>query len=225
MTPKKTTTTISSSSSSYPSFWYDATLPWAVDMDGTLIRQDVTMLAYETSYKCWRYWPHFALAVLLLACGARVPACRFLERHVPVSPARLTYHLPLLRALQRHRAAGGVAILATASHVHIGRRVADHVRQQHDVATTTTSDSYPPFSFDDVLGSRPPRRNFWNLEGATKAFHVAARFPKGFVYAGNEIKDVQVWRHPACRACVLVNCAPNVIEQVKALGKPYVVLE
>jgi 4-hydroxybenzoate polyprenyltransferase len=57
-----------------------------------------------------------------------------------------------------------------------------------------------------------------NLKGEAKAAHIAARFPDGFVYAGNDASDLHVWRQAA--AVVTVNASSGVLAEVSRLGKP-----
>ena len=91
------------------------------------------------------------------------------------------------------------------------------------VLSTSLSPS-SPFRFDGVIGSHPPR--IWDASGTSKAKLIAARCPAtGFAYAGNAMEDLDVWRFPACRAMILVNCPPDVIVQAKEIGKPYVILD
>lgn len=211
---------------SVPSFWNDPTLPWFVDMDGTLIRQDITELALDVALQDVRYWFFGLIGLILYYSGYfQITAYRILERFVPVPSARLTFHQRLLQALQRHGRAGGICILATASHVHAARKVAHYVEQLLSAKSSQTKTALPNFHFDDVIGSHPAA-GIWDACGVHKAHLIAARAPKGFVYAGNSKDDLHVWQHSACRAMILVNCPPEVKEKaMRTIHKPYVILD
>uniref|UniRef100_A0A7S3P456 Uncharacterized protein n=1 Tax=Amphora coffeiformis TaxID=265554 RepID=A0A7S3P456_9STRA len=209
-----------------PSFLEDPTIPWAIDMDGTLIREDVTEVARDISFASPRHWLTCIVAhILYFSRWFRVTAYRILERFVPVDPSKLTYHQSLLRYIRLHRCNGGIAILATASHIHVARNVVKHVERMMTtkIESTDAKNQSSPFLFDDVIGSHPPQ--VWDASGHVKAKLIHKRFPDGFVYAGNSSEDISVWNHSSCRAMILVNCPPEVLKQAKRINKPYIILD
>lgn len=190
-------------------------------MDGTLIRQDVTEVALDIALSDVRFWFYGVIALVLYYTGYfQITAYRLLERFVEVPVNQLDYHDTLLQALQRHQRAGGVVVLATATHVHAAQKVARHVE-----AKLSTDEAAPPFNFDEVIGSDPVK-GIWDACGTHKAHLIAARFPQGFCYAGNSADDLQVWQHEACQAMILVNCPDKVKQKaIDKIGKPYVILD
>jgi 4-hydroxybenzoate polyprenyltransferase len=101
---------------------------------------------------------------------------------VPPSPAELPYDARVVAWLREEHDAGRTIALATASDVKAARVIADHVGV-----------------FDAVFASD----GVTNLKAARKAERLAAEYPDGFVYAGNERADLNVWS--AAREAVLVN--------------------
>jgi hypothetical protein len=253
-----TSSTVSADSSLYAvveekdsvSFLKDTTLLWAIDMDGTLIREDVTVVARDISFALpQRYWLICIVCLFLYYTRlSKILAYRIFERFVPIDPTLLSYHQPLLQYIQQHRHKGGTVILASATHVWATRLIAQHVnsttwsttkqlyhqqqqqkyqRPTHNSSTATTT-PVTNAVFNHVIGSDPVR-GVWNAAGAVKAqlIHQFAvtQNQEYFVYAGNAVEDLDVWSHPACKAMVLVNCSTHVLQQAKQLPKPYIVLE
>jgi hypothetical protein len=183
----------------------DPSIPWAIDMDGTLIREDVTELAFAKSVRNPFYWYIFIYALLLFALRSVPHGQRFLETRFIADPIRLSYNLDLMSLIQGHRQRGGQAILATASHHEAARPVAEHVRL-----------------FDHVIGSSPPA--VMDARAEEKARLLDERYPNGFVYAGNSKDDLKVWHHAGCKGMLLVNCKPGVLHRARQIRKPYIVI-
>ena len=202
-----------------PAFLEDASLPWAVDMDGTLIAQDVTEVARDISFVTPHYWLLCLVCLILYFSRlSRITAYRLWERFVQIDPSKLDYNQRLLQHVSRHRRRGGLVTLASASHVHITRIVANYVEELIEKSSSAQTLRL----FEDVIGRYPPKT--WNAAGLVKARLIEERFPTGFVYAGNSTEDLEVWQHPACLAMILVNCPPDVLQQAKQIAKPFVVL-
>jgi hypothetical protein len=184
----------------------DTSVPWAIDMDGTLIREDVTELAINLSMLNPLMWHTFMYALLVWLFQTETHAHRYLEIRFPPDPKKLTYNNTLINRIETHRKEGGHVILATASHYLAATPVAKHV----DL-------------FDAVLGSDPPL--IMDAKADEKARLLSIRFPKGFVYAGNSKDDIKVWNCEACKAMMLVNCKPEVLEMARQIQKPYIVIQ
>lgn len=154
-------------------------LPLAVDLDGTLIRGDVFFEAI-LAFLAAQPWRCFEL--LWWLSKGRAHAKARLAEIVPPSPPELPYDARVVQWLRDESAAGRTVVLATASDVKAARIIADHVGV-----------------FDAVFASD----GVTNLKSTRKAEALAAAYPDGFVYAGNERADLKVWR--AAREVVLVN--------------------
>ncbi|MBC7769259.1 MAG: UbiA family prenyltransferase [Phycisphaerales bacterium] len=167
--------------------------PLAVDLDGTLIRGDLfseAMLRLAFA-KPWRL-------PLLLAWlwRGRAYAKAKLAVAFPADAAALPYDERVVAWLREQRAAGREIALATASDQRAAQAVADHVGL-----------------FDRVFASD----GRVNLKSRRKSEALAAAYPDGFVYAGNERADMKVWG--AASHAVLCNCSPGLARRAGARFK------
>mmetsp|Transcript_30339 Transcript_30339/g.50103 ORF Transcript_30339/g.50103 Transcript_30339/m.50103 type:complete len:192 (+) Transcript_30339:95-670(+) len=183
----------------------DASLPWAIDMDGTLIREDVTDLAMIKSLQNPLFWFSFLYACLLVLFRGSAYGARYLETRFIVNPKTLTYNQKVIEIIEGHRKLGGHVILATASHHLVAKPVAKYVG-----------------IFDGFIGSDPP--SVMDAKAEAKARLLNQRFPKGFIYAGNSEDDMKVWNHEGCLAMFLVNCKPDLLQRAQQIRKPYIVI-
>jgi len=156
-------------------------LPLAVDLDGTLIRGDVFTMQL-TRFLTPAPWRLPELLLWFVKGRAFVKAK--LAGYAP-DAARLPYDERVLEWLRAEKARGRMIVLASASDRNAVEAVAAHVGL-----------------FDRVFASDGRT----NLKSRRKAEALAAAFPQGFVYAGNESADLRVWERAA--GAVLVNCDP-----------------
>ena len=147
-----------------------SSLPLAVDLDGTLSRANsiAEQLASVVRHRPW------SVPSLLAALLRGRPAFkRRLQALSPIERIDLPYHPSFLAYCQAQHAAGREVILVTAA----------------DQATATHVASLFPF-LREGIGSGGNN----NLSGRAKAEYLAKRYgEKGFVYAGNEARDLKVW--------------------------------
>lgn len=158
-------------------------LPLAVDLDGTLIRCDLfteamLRLAFRKPWK-------LPLLLLWLMRG-RAYAKAQLAQQFPPDAAHLPYDERILAWLREERAAGRTLALATASDLSAATAVAEHVGL-----------------FDRVFASN----GVVNLKSQRKGEALAAAYPDGFVYAGNELADLKVWSE--AKRAVVCNASPG----------------
>lgn len=153
--------------------------PLAVDLDGTLIRCDLFFegICRAVFASPWR----FLLVLAWLMRGRAYAKARVAELF-EIDPGILPYDERVLGWLREERAAGRTLVLASACDRRAAQAVADHVGL-----------------FDAVFASDGQT----NLKAKRKAERLAAAFPDGFVYAGNEGADVAVWR--SASGAVVVN--------------------
>lgn len=145
--------------------------PLCVDLDGTLVKVDTLQeAAFAAGLADWR-----TIAYLPLWLGrGRASLKRELASRWEFDPAHLPYNETLLQHLRSERAKGRKLVLVTAADEAIARRIADHLGL-----------------FDEVIASDGIR----NLRGAVKAAALQERFgTDGFIYAGNDATDHEVWR-------------------------------
>lgn len=163
-------------------------LPLAVDLDGTLIKTDLfglCMLAFLRR-EPWRVFEFVTWFV-----RGRAPVKRRLKDYAP-PVASLPYDARVVEWLRAEKAAGRTIVLASASDSALVEAVAAHVGV-----------------FDRVFASD----GRVNLKSRKKAAALAAAFPEGFVYAGNERADLRVWA--AAEAAVLVNASEALTREAR----------
>lgn len=163
--------------------------PLCVDLDGTLVRTD---LLIESTLRLLKRMPWVALLLpYWLWTGGKARLKREVALRQPVDAAGLPYDPGVIAYLEQRRKDGVSLILATASDRIHADAVAAHLA-----------------IFDEVHAS--DGRN--NLSGAEKARVLAERFgEKGFDYAGNEDKDVAVWKRAG--AAIVVGGEPGLAER------------
>lgn len=164
--------------------------PLAVDLDGTLIRGDVTRAAALTFAQRRPFAFAQALPSLLLARAA------FKRRLAEVVPAPvLTAREDVLAWLAAQRAAGRALHLVTGA----DQAYADAAAARFGL-------------FDSAEGSD----GRVNLVGAAKARRLMARFPAGFSYMGDSRLDLAVFA--VARSIVLVGAGAGLGAAARALA-------
>ncbi len=165
-------------------------LPLAVDLDGTLIRGD--LFARAMARFCTAA-PWNALILLAWLTRGRAHAKAKLAALYPVDAASLSYNALFVAWLREQKAMGRTIVLATAFDRAGAEAVAEHIGL-----------------FDQVLASN----GLINLKSHAKAAALAAAFPDGFAYAGNERADLAVWR--VAKAAVVVNATDALVRRARA---------
>ena len=167
-----------------------ADMPLAVDMDGTLILTDMSIVSAK---KVFLRYPWMIIVTLFLELtGQRAKWKKLLARKLIFDPSKLKYHDEFVDWLTGEKARGRTVILATASDRILAEVVAAHVGL-----------------FDDVIGSEGKI----NLRGISKAEALIGRFgEKKFGYAGNSKHDIPVWEH--CGQVIVVNPENGLLDKV-----------
>jgi len=145
--------------------------PLCVDLDGTLVKVDTLQeAAFAAGLADWRAIVHLPLWLI----RGRAFLKRKLADRWDFDPAHLPYNETLLNHLRSEHDRGRKLVLVTAADEAIARRISDHLGL-----------------FDEVIASD----GVHNLRGAIKAAALQERFgADGFVYAGNDATDNEVWR-------------------------------
>lgn len=163
-------------------------IPLCVDLDGTLVRTDTLL---ESLLQLFKRSPfRFILTLFSLIRGRAyfkhlVAGERYDRGSVPMNPAFYSF-------LKDEYKNGRTLILATAA----PRKIAERISEDLGI-------------FDEVLASD----EFINLSGRNKAHVLLQRFgEKGFEYAGNESRDIHIWRH--ARSAILVNASVRLMRKV-----------
>jgi 4-hydroxybenzoate polyprenyltransferase/phosphoserine phosphatase len=165
-----------------------------VDLDGTLLRTDLLM---ETAMAFIRSQPLkvFKLLGWLLRGKAALKEGLALETWIDVSV--LPYDAQVIEMIKTEQANGRMIVLATASHVSLAERIAEHLQL-----------------FDLVLASNANR----NLSGNNKRDLLVAHFGEGgFDYVGNSKDDLPIWK--VSRNAHVVNPDRGVESRVSAMSE------
>lgn len=182
-------------------FHLPADMPLAIDVDGTLLRSDITQ---EMFWLGFLRYPWLAPKILGLVKNDR-PALKALlmPRLIDVwDPEHLPYNPRVMQIARDHHAAGGEVILCSGSEGSVIARIADH------------------FDFIDAgFGTS----DTLNLVQGNKARFLKDKYPDGFCYIGNSTQDFTVWPDAALALAI---APPKGVDAIKgASGQDVIVLE
>jgi 4-hydroxybenzoate polyprenyltransferase/phosphoserine phosphatase len=172
--------------------------PLILDLDHVLIRSD---LLWETALAFVRAapWRLFLLAVWFCQGRAALKARLARQTRLDLSGLPINDEVVALAA-QEHRN-GRRIHLATAADGELARALARR------------------FAFIDRVFASDGRTN---LKGIRKARRLREAFPEGFVYAGDGMADLEVWR--AASDIVIVEASRRTFQRARAIREPLVVL-
>lgn len=157
----------------------DNSVPFCIDLDGTLLATDTL---YEGYLLLLKQNPLFALLLLVYILFGKARLKAEIAKRVELDVAYLPLNKSFVEHLHELKASGRRLVLATAADRRFAEAVARHLGL-----------------FDEVVASDDGR----NLSGLAKAEALVRLYgEKGFDYAGNSKSDLSVWRH-ACRAVVV----------------------
>ena len=146
-------------------------LPLAIDVDGTLLRSDITQ---EMFWLGLLKFPWLAPKIFALIKNDR-PALKALlmpKLADQFDPEHLPYNPLVLKYARAHKAAGGEVILCSGSEEALIKRIANHL--------------------DDVDSGFGTSETV-NLVKGNKSKFLQVRYPNGFIYMGNSTQDFDVW--------------------------------
>lgn len=151
----------------------------AVDLDGTLIKSDLLL---ESFMLLIRNNPlNMIFAIFWLLKGKAYLKAR-IAAQVDIPVELLPFNSEVVGYLEEQKASGRKLVLATASHRKFATQVAEHTGL-----------------FDQVFATEGDI----NLSGSKKRDALIEQYgEKGFVYAGNEAVDLDVWSHSAAAVVV-----------------------
>ena len=169
-----------------------STLVLVVDLDGTLIRTD---LSQEQLLLHLHSRPLRVLRVLRLAMQGPLALKHYLVHEVPLRVDTLPYRREVRRLIDQARKAGQTVILASASPLIWVQQVAEYLG-----------------GFDEVLGTTD-----LNLKGKNKLAAIRAQIAtRPFAYAGDSRADLTIWR--GCQHAILVNPSRSILRLVQETG-------
>ena len=167
--------------------------PLVVDLDGTLLRSDLLL---ETGMAFVRHRPLKALRLFKWLVKGKAALKANLARAVDIDVTVLPYDPAVLDLVNSARNSGRKVVLATASHISLAERIAEHLG-----------------IFDQVLASDEKV----NLSSHRKRDLLVEHFGvKGFDYVGNSSDDLSVWE--VARDAYVVNPERGVERRAQAIG-------
>lgn len=173
--------------------------PLCVDLDGTLIEEDVTQVSLRMYLKenLMRIGK-----VLFWSLKGRAFLKKKLGEIVFLDPASLSYALPVLDLIKEAKNKGHLIVLATAADARIAHKVAHYCGFfDHVIAS------------DGCLNQRAEQK----AETLVKTYGA-----QNFVYVGNSKDDLKVW--PYAQKAIAVNVSPYVVRRLKKLKVPHEIL-
>jgi 4-hydroxybenzoate polyprenyltransferase/phosphoserine phosphatase len=167
-------------------------VPLVVDLDGTLLRTDLTL---ESALRLVKQKPWLALLIPFWLLKGRAYLKRRIFHLIRMDLSLLPLHDELLAWLRDERQRGRRLILATAS--------------DHEQASLVVG---PLGLFDTVLGSDGQK----NLKGKHKLETIVEECGENFDYVGNSSADLPIWK--SCRRSVVVNASARAERSARHLG-------
>ena len=145
--------------------------PLVLDLDGTLIRNDLT---FELFALCAKWRPLMLFRIVFIALFDRGHAKRLLVERFGhhIDPETLPYEPEVLALMQRYKRRGHSIELVSGSDERLVERIARH----NDIAR--------------FKGSKPGL----NLTASSKAEYLKQIHGSNFLYVGNAKSDLAVWR-------------------------------
>jgi hypothetical protein len=176
---------------------FDNKLPIVVDLDGTLIFNDISR--ESLGLFCLRF-PWKIILLPFWAFRGVAYGKRRLAEEINIDPKTLRYNKLVTEFIQAH---GDHRIfLATGADQKYANLVAEYLGV-----------------FEQVLASDGIVNNI----SVHKARRLDALLGKGgYIYLGNSSQDISVWKHAAY--AIAVNASEDVIQELKNLHMPYEVL-
>ncbi|MDR2646036.1 MAG: hypothetical protein LBC04_02580 [Holosporaceae bacterium] len=171
--------------------------PLCVDLDGTLIEEDVTLKAVKIYVNCSFF--NLIMVLVWIIRGRAYLKYRIAQR-VDLDVKSLSYRRKLLTFIREKKNKGHKIFLATACNQIYADSISDYLG-----------------IFDGVFASTERK----NLRAEAKAQALVRAFGrKGFDYAGNSNDDIFVWKESA--ECILVAPTKNVLKKMQ--GCKYLVV-
>ncbi len=163
--------------------------PLIVDLDGTLTPSDTLV---ESVIKLVKQSPFNLLRLPIWLLRGKSQLKNAVAQHTEFSAEHLPYNESLLAYLRDEKAKGRQIVLATAAHRSIAEAVSMHLGL-----------------FDLVLATDANL----NLKGKAKLQAIEGAVGKNFVYAGDSLADLPIWK--AAEAAILVGVAQKTAEMIR----------
>lgn len=166
-------------------------LPLCVDLDGTLILNDVTLIAYGDFI--YKHQLRMLQVLFWQIIGGRALVKHKLAERIDIESSELTYNERFLEYLRNRKKNGGNLYLATACN----EKYASAICKSLGI-------------FDGFFASNSKI----NLRAEAKGQKLVDVFgEKGFAYAGNSKDDLKVWEHAG--EVIVVNPSSGVLQNLR----------
>lgn len=159
-------------------------MPLIVDLDGTLTPSDTLV---ESVIKLVKQSPFNLLRLPIWLLSGKSRFKNAIAEHTQFSAEYLPYNESLLAYLRNEKAKGRKIVLATAAHRSIAESVSVHLGLFDLVLATDTN---------------------LNLKGRAKLQAIEDAVGKHFVYAGDSLADLPIWK--AATAAILVGVTKKI---------------
>lgn len=177
-----------------------STYPFCVDLDGTLIRADLTVESLLVTLRA-APWLLFMLPIWLLR--GRQHLKRELANRANIDVTRLPYHDGVLSFVRRAKESGRQVFLVTGSHQKFASQIHNHLGL-----------------FDDVLATN----DSVNLTGRRKAEALVSRFGlQSYCYVADDWIDLHVWESAA--NVYSVGASARLRKRIDRMGKPHEIIQ
>lgn len=155
-----------------PSNTPEARTPLVLDVDGTLLKNDLT---HELILKgvIKRFWKLPTLIKLTLTSKPALKLWLVEQVGTDIHPETLPYHQEIVELAKTAKAQGREVSLCSGSQEQLVQKLVDHL-DWVDAGFGTTST--------------------YNMTCENKAYFLQERYPQGFDYAGNSSQDFAVWK-------------------------------
>ena len=174
-------------------------LPLCVDLDGTLIEEDVTQ---KSLWALLAKNPFYGLFFFFWLLRGRAFFKRQLVNHITLDPSQLVYNKDVLELIKKAQKKGQDIILATAADEKMAHKVAHYLG-----------------CFNTIIASDGKT----NQRAYKKAQSLINAFGKGrFIYIGNSKDDLYVWA--SAQTGIAVNVSPGLAKKIKRLSAPVALL-
>lgn len=178
----------------------DAKIPLIVDLDQTLISQD---LFFRSAIGTLKHHPMLILRFPVWFLQGKAYMKNQLVRYFDIDPKNLPYNDFVLEFIRQNQTKYSQIILATASHKHYAFKIAKYFES-----------AKKGFYFTDVMASNQD----FNLSGVKKAASLIARFGAGnFDYIGDHNRDLPVWE--VANMAIIVNPSKRLIYKTCHLNR------
>lgn len=163
--------------------------PLCVDLDGTLIKGDISV---EAVFRILRDDPISLLRAFIFGFGSRAKIKAYLAEKLLITPEQSVFNHELIDYLKEEKARGRKIYLISAS-------------------TQKNVDLFIIPEIDECIGASSSS----NLKGKAKAKYLKERFGD-FDYVGNSRADIPVWKE--AKEAIVVNAKPGVRKKAESLG-------